>query len=71
MATDHLVKFINSKTGKGFIDGYRTAARAKEVVEQFHRANTRSDTGMTAHYLGRRSKYDAQRFSAPEPNPFH
>jgi hypothetical protein len=40
---------------KGAIpDGYRTATRAKEVVEEFHRANARKGTGMRAFYLGRR-----------------
>jgi hypothetical protein len=50
----YLVKFVNAETNKGFIDGYRTATRAKEVVEEFHRANTRKDTGMRAFYLGKR-----------------
>ena len=30
------VQFINTVTGKGFIDGYKTAKEAKRVAEKFN-----------------------------------
>lgn len=48
------VKFYNPATGQGFIDGFRTARRAKNVAQafqaQFHKDGGK---GIYAQYLGR------------------
>jgi len=52
------VKFLDPATGQGFVDGYKTARRAKQVVAayqaQFNRDNCK---GVTAEYLGRDLPY--------------
>lgn len=48
------VKFWNPETNKGFIEGYRTATRAKEVARKYQECFARhGNKGVTAEYLGR------------------
>ncbi len=47
------VKFYNPATSKGFIDGYRTAQRAKEVVAAYQAQYEKDGDGLTAEYLGK------------------
>jgi hypothetical protein len=52
------VKFTDPTTGKGFIDGYRTARAARAAVDGIngHRLNTDGKV-MLAEYLGREPEY--------------
>lgn len=47
------VKFWNPATGEGFIEGYKTAAKAKAVVEKYNELYNREGTGIVAKYLGK------------------
>ena len=48
------VKFINPATGQGFIDHYRTARRAKEVVLAYKTQFLKDGSkGVYAEYLGK------------------
>lgn len=47
------VKFYNPTTRQGFIDGYRTARRAKEVVAAYKAQYEKDSSGLTAEYLGK------------------
>lgn len=47
------VKFWNHETGKGWIDGYGTARRAKEVVAKVNELFIAQGMGMRAEYLGK------------------
>ena len=51
------VKFINPANGKGFIEAYKTARRAKWVVEAYQ-AQFKKDgnKGIYAEYLGNSKK---------------
>ena len=53
------VKFLNPATGKGFIDHYKTARRAKQVVAAYQAQFAKDGhKGVTASYLGRPSARD-------------
>lgn len=55
MANSYKVKFWNPASGKpGFIEGYRTARRAKEVARKYQECFARhNNTGVTAEYIGK------------------
>lgn len=45
------VQFVNVASGKGFIDGYKSARRAREVVLLVNASTEK--TGIQAVYLGK------------------
>lgn len=47
------VKFWNPANNKGFIEGYKTAAKAKEVVAKFNELRDNIVLGVKAEYLGK------------------
>jgi hypothetical protein len=47
------VEFKNPKTGKGYIDGFRTAKRARKAVEAINRLFLLNGKGYMATYIGR------------------
>jgi hypothetical protein len=51
MTKYYRVRFLSLDTGKGFIDGYRTAKAAKAAVECWNAATDK--TGVRAEYLGK------------------
>ena len=47
------VQFMNPETGRGFIEGFPSARRAKEIVRAYNRLYYDSDrSGIAAKYLG-------------------
>jgi ABC-type Na+ transport system ATPase subunit NatA len=51
------VSFVNPETGKGYIDGYRTAKRAREVVRNVNALFEKEGCkGIRAEYMGRASR---------------
>ena len=52
------VRFLNPATGQGFIEGYRTAFRAKRVAAEYLAQFMRDGCkGITAEYLGKPLPY--------------
>jgi len=54
------VQIKNPKTGKGFIEGYRTAKRARKVVQAINTQYLKDGKGLQARYLGN----DIRQFAA-------
>lgn len=52
----YLVKIVNTETGRGYIESFKTAKRAKEAVEVWNSEPVK----VSAEYLGEETRYYAK-----------